>query len=146
MGCRHARMLRRLVVLCFLAGCGAPAPAPVTGNFPLEVGPAGGVIEGAAGTELEGLKLEIPAGALSNAVTIDAAFTDEEPELGPGSNFVGPSFQSVAPPKRARSRRVLPARAGVREAGEGDRAGRADDVGFVRADHGDVPDVDSRGR
>ena len=93
MGCRHARMLRRLVVLCFLAGCGAPAPAPVTGNFPLEVGPAGGVIEGAAGTELEGLKLEIPAGALNSAVTIDAAFTDEEPELGPASNFVGPSFQ-----------------------------------------------------
>jgi hypothetical protein len=86
-------MLPRLVVLCFLAGCGAPAPAPVTGSFPLEVGPAGGVIEGAVGTDLQGLKLEIPAGALTSAITIDAAFTDEEPELGPGSNFVGPSFQ-----------------------------------------------------
>lgn len=77
---------------CLLLGCGA-VPTPVTGTFPLQVGPAGGVIEGAAGSEFDGVRLEIPAGALSTAVTIDAVFTDEEPELGPGAHFVGPSFE-----------------------------------------------------
>lgn len=78
--------------VCLVLGCGA-APSPATGTFPLEVGPAGAIIEGAAGTELDGVRLEIPAGAVSGTVTIDAVFTDEEPELGPGAQFVGPSFE-----------------------------------------------------
>lgn len=87
------QMLKFLPLSCCLVlGCGA-APTPVTGTFPLEVGPAGGVIEGVAGSEFDGVRLEIPAGALSSAVTIDALFTDEEPELGPGAHFVGPSFE-----------------------------------------------------
>lgn len=77
---------------CFVLACGA-APLPVSGTFPLQVGPAGGVIEGAAGSDFEGVRLEIPARALTSPVTIDAVFTDEEPELGPGSHFVGPSFE-----------------------------------------------------
>ena len=98
------------------------------------MGPSGGIIEGAPGTELDGVRLEIPAGALTGSVTIDAVFTDEEPELGPGARFVGPSFefsprgQSFAKPVKA------------------DVASGADTPRASRADDGRLPDVAARGR
>src|SRR5262245_46043605 len=69
------------------------AEGPVQGPFPLEIGPSGGTAEGLEGTALEGVRLEVPEGALTESVVVDAIPIDEDVVLAdPLATFVGPKF------------------------------------------------------
>lgn len=84
--------------MALVASCGddeAVTGTPVSGFFPLEVGPAGGTVTGAPGTALEGVSIEIPAGALGESTVIDAFAMEEDVVLGPTAAFVGPKFAIV---------------------------------------------------
>jgi hypothetical protein len=60
--------------------------------FPANVGPKGAIVSGAPGTELDGVELTIPSGALDAMVQIDARVIADEPALGPTGYGVGPTF------------------------------------------------------
>ncbi len=76
--------------VALVVACKASSTGPVSGTFPLAVGPAGGTVEGLPGTALEGVRLEIPAGALDRTVVLDAYPATEDVLLGPTASFVGP--------------------------------------------------------
>lgn len=92
-------MLRScLVGVIAVSGCGggdsgtspAPADGPVDGVFPATVGPRGGALVGADGSGFEGVRLELPEGALAAGTQLDlvGSLTDV-PLPSDGSRFVG---------------------------------------------------------
>lgn len=111
-----SRRARFLVTVLLLGACGgsdswvAPAAeAPVDGEFPATVGPRGGVLVGADGTGFEGVRLELPEGALGAATALDLVGTlTDVPPSSETSRFVGvhvgfsPDGLALAKPARLR--------------------------------------------
>jgi hypothetical protein len=87
------RTLLRLVptALVVLAGCDSGGEQVVAGRVASGVGPAGAELKGPAGTQLEGLVLRIPAGALDQLVQVSVT---------PGSGVELPATQNAAVPVR----------------------------------------------
>ena len=85
----------RAVSLVLLAvGCSSPTSQPPELprlTFPAMVGAEGAIVSGVAGSELEGVELTVPRGALENTITIDARIIADEPVLSAVGSAVGPT-------------------------------------------------------
>ena len=88
--------MRALILLSVLCGCGEDPGDEAVTALELRVDGEGGTIAGATGTDFEGLRLSIPAGALTEAIDLRITRFAPERDFPEGGFAVGPIFK-IAP-------------------------------------------------
>ena len=83
-----------LLALAIVAGCSDETTSAPPETLQATIGPEGGVLEGAAGTQLEGVRVDIPEGALAETATLTVTPTsiDDNP-LPAGAFGIGAWFE-----------------------------------------------------
>lgn len=87
-----------VVTGCDTSGSSEADDEAVVGTLPGSVGPAGGTLSGALGTALEGVVLEVPAGAVSVVTRFEVRPAADTEPLPSDAVAVGPQLQLIAKP------------------------------------------------